>query len=137
MTETTQSNILRIWTPKIMLHLLKYGVSAERRQIREKVVRNIDQRGLNLTDAATLETFANSETIKVQMQNLLTPRPGERSNLDKILDFLEVLAQSNKEILDGQAQLAERLAEVELQISALNAFSPRALSHEKSKDSQC
>jgi hypothetical protein len=137
MTEPTQSNILQIWTPKIMLHLLNRGVSAERRQIRDKVVKNIDRRGLNLTDAATLETFANSEVIKVQVQNLLTPRPGERSNLDKILDLLEVLVRSNKEILDGQSQLAERLAEVELQISALNACSPRPLWHEKSNDSQC
>ena len=123
MTEQTQQKMFQIWTPRLMLCLLKGGLKAERRNIRDRLVKYIDQRGLNLTDAATLHTFENSETVKGQLEQLLTPRPGERSNLEKILELLEVVARSNAQIVKGQASLGERLAEIELQIAELNGFS--------------
>ena len=103
-----------------MLGLLKGGIKAERRNIRDRLVKYIDQRGLNLTDAATLHTFENSETVKGQLEQLLTPRPGERTNLEKILSFWRPW-RSNAQIVKGQASLGERLAELELQIADLKA----------------
>jgi len=123
MTEQTQQKMFQIWTPRLMLCLLKGGLKAERRNIRDRLVKYIDQRGLNLTDAATLHTFENSEKLKGQLEQLLTPRPGERSNLEKILELLEAVARSNAQIVKGQASLGERLAEIELQIAELNGFS--------------
>lgn len=123
MTEQPREKMFQIWTPRLMLGLLKGGIKAERRKIRDQLVKYIDQRGLNLTDAATLHTFENSETVKGQLEQLLTPRPGERSNLEKILELLEAVARSNAQIVKGQASLGERLAEIELQIAELNGFS--------------
>lgn len=122
MTEQTQQKMFQIWSPRLMLCLLKGGIKAERRNIRDRLVKYIDQRGLNLTDAAMLHTFENSEKLKSQLEQLLTPRPGERTNLEKILELLEVVARSNAQILKGQASLGERLAEIELQIAELNGF---------------
>jgi len=122
MTEQTRPKMFQIWTPQLMRGLLKGGIKAERRKIRDELVKYIDQRGLNLTDAATLHTFVNSEKTRDQLEQLLTPRPGERTNLEKILALLEAVARSNAEILKGQASLDERLAEIELQIAESNRF---------------
>ena len=83
---------------------------------------HIDPRGLKLNEAAALHTLENSEKLMGQLEQLLTPRPGERSNLEKILTLLEAVARSNAQILQGQENLDGRLAEIELQIAALNAF---------------
>lgn len=122
MTEQTRPKIFQIWTPRLMLRLLKNGVNAGRRDIRDRLVKYIDQRGLNLTDAATLHTFENSEKVRDQLDQLLTPWPGERTNLEKILTLLEALVRSNAQILKGQASLDARLAEIELQITEWNGF---------------
>lgn len=55
------------------------------------------------------------------MEQLVTPRPGERTNLEKILSLLEAIAKSNGQLLKGQVALDERLAELELQIADLKA----------------
>ena len=122
MTEQTQQKIFQTWTTKLILGAFKGVIKEERREIRERVVKYIDHRGLNLTDAATLHTFENSEKMKDQLEQLLTPRQGERSNLEKILVLLEAVARSNAQILQGQASLDGQLAEIELQIAALNGF---------------
>lgn len=118
-----------------MLRLLKNGVSGERRDIRDRLVKYIDQRGLNLTDAATLHTFENSEKMRDQLDQLLTPRPGERTNLEKILTLLEALVRSNAQILKGQASLDARLAEIELQITEWNGYWASQSSVQPSTDS--
>lgn len=122
MTEQPHQKMFQTWTPRLMLGLLKGGIKAERRKIRDRLVKYIDQRGLNLTDAATLHAFENSEKMRDQLEQLLTPRPGERTNLEKILELLEAMARSNAQILKGQASLDGRLAEIELQIAELNGF---------------
>jgi hypothetical protein len=135
MTEKTQRKIFQTWTPRLMLRLLKNGVSGERRDIRDRLVKYIDQRGLNLTDAATLHTFENSEKMRDQLDQLLTPRPGERTNLEKILTLLEALVRSNAQILKGQASLDARLAEIELQITEWNGYWASQSSVQPSTDS--
>jgi len=130
MTDQPQSKMFQIWTPKIMLRLLGQEIPAERLEIRKHLIKYVDKRGLTLTDAATLNTFENSEALKKQIEKLVTPRPGERSNLEKILAMMTTLVQSHKEILEGQGQLAEQLAEIELRIAALNGVSPNQTSQD-------
>lgn len=122
MTKATPPKMFQIWSKRLMLALLKPGIHPDRKVIREKLVRYVDQRGLNLTDAAVLNTFENSEALKLQLNQLLTPRPGEKTNLEKILALLEVMVRTNNEILKGQAALGERLDAFELQITELTAF---------------
>lgn len=119
---TTPTKMFQVWTPKLMLGLLKTGLHRDRQQIRKVLVQYVDQRGLDLTDAATLHTFENSEHLKQQLNKLLTPHPGERTNLEKILALLEALSKSNLQILKGQAALSERLADLEQQITELSVF---------------
>ncbi|WP_287980981.1 hypothetical protein [Acidiphilium sp.] len=88
-----------------------------------------DERGLNLNDAATLQAFENSEVIKQKIVQLMTPQPGEKSNLEQILAHLVILVRSNQNILKGQAVLAERLDAIELQITEQTAF----LMHQNSR----
>jgi hypothetical protein len=121
MTEQSQQKKFQ-WSSKMILGLLKGGLNADPHDIRERQVKYIDQRGLNSTDAATLKTFENSEMIRGQLEELLTPRPGERTNLEKILALLEALARSNVQILEGQASLAARLDAIELLITKPNGF---------------
>ena len=59
---------------------------------------------------------------KIFLKDLATPRPGERTNLEKILTLLETLVRSNAQILKGQANLDARLTEIELRITEWNGF---------------
>ena len=129
---TTPTKMFQVWTPRLMLGLLKKNLHPDRLQIRRVLVKYVDQRGLDLTDAATLHTFENSERLKQQLDQLLTPRPGERTNLEKILALLEAISKSNLQIMRGQAALSERLAELELQITELSAFSTSQKSNQTS-----
>ena len=129
MTNVSQPKMFQIWSKKIMLGLLKPGLHRDRRTIREKLVKYVDERGLNLNDAATLQAFENSEVIKQKIVQLMTPQPGEKSNLEQILAHLVILVRSNQNILKGQAVLAERLDAIELQITEQTAF----LMHQNSR----
>ena len=134
MTNVSKPKMFQIWSKKIMLGLLKPGLHRDRRTIREKLVKYVDERGLNLNDAATLQAFENSEVIKQKIVQLMTPQPGEKSNLEQILAHLVILVRSNQNIMKGQAALAERLDAIELQITEQTAF----LMHQNSpKDSTC
>jgi len=110
------------WTPQLLLSFLKAALPADGQRLRDTMMEHIDPRGLKLNEAAALHTLENSEKLMGQLEQLLAPRPGERSNLEKILTLLEVVARSNAQILQGQENLDGRLAEIELQIAALNAF---------------
>ena len=129
MTNASQPKMFQIWSKKIMLGLLKPGLHRDRRIIREKLVKYVDERGLNLNDAATLQAFENSEVIKQKIVQLMTPQPGEKSNLEQILAHLVILVRSNQNIQKGQAALAERLDAIELQITEQTAF----LMHQNSR----
>ena len=129
MTNVSQPKMFQIWSKKIMLGLLKPGLHRDRRTIREKLVKYVDERGLNLNDAATLQAFENSEVIKQKIVQLMTPQPGEKSNLEQILAHLVILVRSNQNILKGQAVLAERLDAIEQQITEQTAF----LMHQNSR----
>ncbi len=129
MTNVSKPKMFQIWSKKIMLGLLKPGLHRDRRTIREKLVKYVDERGLNLNDAATLQAFENSEVIKQKIVQLMTPQPGEKSNLEQILAHLVILVRSNQNILKGQAVLAERLDAIELQITEQTAF----LMHQNSR----
>lgn len=122
MTDQPRPKMFQIWSKKIMLGLLKPGIHQDRLVIRERLVKYIDKRGLTLTDAATLHAYENSEQLKQQLDLLLTPRPGEKTNLEKILRLLESLVRSNAEIQKGQAALCERLDALELQNIELSSF---------------
>ncbi len=67
MTNASQPKMFQIWSKKIMLGLLKPGLHPDRLTIREKLVRYVDERGLNLNDSATLHTYENSEVIRQQI----------------------------------------------------------------------
>ena len=129
MTNVSKPKMFQIWSKKIMLGLLKPGLHRDRRTIREKLVKYVDERGLNLNDAATLQAFENSEVIKQKIVQLMTPQPGEKSNLEQILAHLVILVRSNQNILKGQAVLAERLDAIEQQITEQTAF----LMHQNSR----
>ena len=129
MTNASQPKMFQIWSKKIMLGLLKPGLHPDRLTIREKLVRYVDERGLNLNDSATLHTYENSEIIRQKIVQLMTPQPGEKSNLEQILAHLVILVRSNQNILKGQAVLAERLDAIELQITEQTAF----LMHQNSR----
>ena len=129
MTNVSQPKMFQIWSKKIMLGLLKPGLHRDRLTIREKLVKYVDERGLNLNDAATLQAFENSEVIKQKIVQLMTPQPGEKSNLEQILAHLVILVRSNQNILKGQAVLAERLDAIEQQITEQTAF----LMHQNSR----
>src|SRR5271165_3447509 len=93
------------WTPQLLLSYLKDALPAEGQRLRDTIMEHIDPRGLKLSEAAALHTLENSEKLKGQLEQLLTPRPGERSNLEKILTLLEAVARTNAQILKGQENL--------------------------------
>lgn len=119
----TRLPALSAWSIKIIIGLLKRTPDAadDWQENRQKIVNAVDGFGLTATESATLHALSNTEAMKSLMEQLVTPRPGERTNLEKILALLEAIATSNGQLLKGQAALDERLAELELQIVDLKA----------------
>jgi hypothetical protein len=124
----TPPKMFQTWTMKLMHGLLKPGLHPDRQQIRQKLVKYVDNRGLTLNDAATLHAYENTEKTKQLLDKLLEPRPGEKTNLEKIIGLLELLVRSNRDILANQVAAAERLDEIELQVIELRALLPNQTS---------
>ena len=120
----TRLPMFPVWTPSIIIRLLGQEPTTGDawQDIRQKIVGGIDGFGLNAPESASLHTLKNTEVMKTLMEQLATPRQGERTNLEKILSLLEVMAKNNGQLLKGQVALDERLAELELQIVELKAF---------------
>lgn len=114
---------LPAWTPRIIVHLLKLkpGPADDWQENRQLIVGRVDGFGLTAPESATLHALSNTETMKNLLEQLVTPRPGERTNLEKILALLEAIAKANGQVLKGQVALDERLAGLELQIAELKA----------------
>ena len=89
MEEQKPRKAIRRWMPNVLRHILNQQPLADPKMFREQVVGQIDDRGLTLTQAAALHALDNTEEVKKQLGDLLTPRPGERLNLDRILTLLE------------------------------------------------
>jgi hypothetical protein len=117
--------MLPAWTPAIIIRLLGREPTKgdDWQDVRQKIVGGIDGFGLTAPESATLHTLKNTESIKISLTDLVTPRPGEKDKLDKILSLLETIASLSRKIIDGHADLSARLAGVELQIIELQASS--------------
>ena len=120
----TRLPMLPAWTPAIIIRLLGREPTKgdDWQDVRRTIVDGIDGFGLTATESATLLGLKNTEEMKIFLKDLATPRPGERTNLEKILTLLETLVRSNAQILKGQANLDARLAEIELRITEWNGF---------------
>jgi hypothetical protein len=125
MEDQSPKKIILRWTPLIMRQMVQgWFKHVDRETMRENVVRHIDDRGLSLGQAAALHALDNTEEVKKQLGDLLTPRPGERSNLDRILILLEAMAKSQIESQKLLKEVCERLSALEAQSFVLNATSP-------------
>jgi hypothetical protein len=105
---------------------------ADPKMFREQVVGQIDDRGLTLTQVAALHALDNTEEVKKQLGDLLTPRPGERLNLDRILTLLEKVAKSQVESEKLLKEVCEKLSALEAQSFVLSATSPSQCSTQNS-----
>ncbi|OYV26120.1 MAG: hypothetical protein B7X08_03075 [Acidocella sp. 20-63-7] len=121
MTKTALTT-LPAWTPTIILKILHGKAAAEQpaSNTRETLRGVIDGRGFSLTESATLHALDNTETLKTAFNQLVAPRPSERSNLEKIISLLEAIAKTAEKNSKNQVALAERMAEIELQIVGLS-----------------
>ena len=132
MEEQQTNKVISHWNPITMLAILRGWFKVDREMMREKVVRHIDDRGLSLVQAATLHTLDNTEEVKKQLGDLLTPRPGERSNLERILSLLEAMAKSQVESQKLLKEVCEKLSVLEAQSFVLNATSASPASTQNS-----
>jgi hypothetical protein len=127
---------LPAWTPRIIVNLLKRTPCPEDdwEITRERIVRGVDGFGLTAPESAALHTLSNTEAMKALMEKLVTPLPGERTNLEKILAFQETIVKLLLKLQENQKEVLERLAALEAQIFVLNAASPNLDSANKSTD---
>jgi len=132
MEEQQTNKVISHWNPITMLAILRGWFKVDRVAMREKVVRHIDDRGLSLVQAATLHTLDNTEEVKKQLGDLLAPRPGERSNLERILSLLEAMANSQVESQKLLKEVCEKLSVLEAQSFVLNATSASPASTQNS-----
>jgi len=132
MEEQQTNKVISHWNPITMLAILRGWFKVDRVAMREKVVRHIDDRGLSLVQAATLHTLDNTEEVKKQLGDLLAPRPGERSNLERILSLLEAMAKSQVESQKLLKEVCEKLSVLEAQSFVLNATSASPASTQNS-----
>lgn len=124
MEEQKSRKAIRRWMPNVLRHILNQQPLADPKMFREQVVGQIDDRGLSLMQAAALHALDNTEEVKKQLGDLLTPRPGERTNLERILSLLEAMAKSQIESQKLLKEVRERLFALEAQSFVLNATSP-------------
>jgi hypothetical protein len=115
--------VLSAWSPKNIINLLKVkpGAETDWEENRKKILGWVDGFGLTAPESATLHALGNTEAMKSLLEQLVTPRPGERENLEKILALLQTIAKLNNQIVKGQTDLDERLAGLELQIAGMRA----------------
>ena len=132
MEEQKPRKAILLWNPKILAGLLKLAPSPDPEMFRDEVIRRIDDRGLSLAQAAALHAFGNTEEVKKQLGDLLTPRPGEKTNLERILCLLEAMAKSQVENQKLLKEVCEKLSALEAQSFVLSATSPSLASTQNS-----